>query len=174
MRDWLYRDSPEPIRMFAGRNSVSGNSRRNFLLISQDVSLSGGPITGSHLAQWCKAQWIFVVVMSPVDGPLQETLVEADIPVIIDPLLATGYEAFTKFGCHLPVRSHRSFIRFARDFDCVVASTIFAPPLIRDASKEAIPHIWGIQQCLVGNHYLKKYPVLPALLGLPGPLTTPH
>ena len=104
---------------------------------------------------------------------MRETLVEADIPLIIDPLLATGYEAFTKFGCHLPVRSHRSFTRFARDFDCVVASTIFAAPLIRDASKEAIPHIWWIQEGLVGNHYLNKYSVLAAVLGMAELIITP-
>ena len=173
MRDWLYRDSPEPIRMFARRNSVSRNSGRNFLLISQDLTLSGAPIMVSHLAKWCKAQGIFVVVMSPVDGPLRETLVQADIPVIIDPLLATGYEAFTKFGCQLSVRSHRSFTKFARDFDCAVASTIFAAPLIRDASKEAIPHIWWIQEGLVGNHYLNKYSVLPSVLGLADLIITP-
>ena len=173
MRDWLYRDSPEPIRMFARRNSVSSNSGRNVLLISQDLTLSGAPIMVSHLAKWCKGQGILVVVMSPVDGPLRESLVEADIPVIIDPLLATGYEAFTKFGCHLPVRSHRSFTTFARDFDCIVASTIFAAPLIRDASKEAIPHIWWIQEGLVGNHYLNKYSVLPAVVGLANLIITP-
>ena len=173
MRDWLYRDSPEPILMFARRNSVSRNSGRNLLLISQDLSLSGAPIMVSHLAKWCKAHGIFVVVMSPVDGPLRETLVEADIPLIIDPLLATGYEAFTKFGSHLPVRSHRSFTRFARDFDCVVASTIFAAPLIRDASKEAIPHIWWIQEGLVGNHYINKYSVLAVVLGLAELIITP-
>jgi GT2 family glycosyltransferase len=173
MRDWLYRDSPEPIHMFARRNSISRNSGRNLLLISQDLSLSGAPIMVSHLAKWCKTHGIFVVVMSPVDGPLRETLVEADIPLIIDPLLATGYEAFTKFGCHLPIRSHRSFTRFARDFDCVVASTIFAAPLIRDASKEAIPHIWWIQEGLVGNHYLNKYSVLAGVLGLAELIITP-
>ena len=173
MRDWLYRDAPESIRMFARKNSVSSNSGRNLLLISQDLSLSGAPIMVSHLAKWCKANGIFVVVMSPGDGPLRETLVEADIPLIIDPLLATGYEAFTKFGSHLPVRSHRSFTRFARDFDCVVASTIFAAPLIRDASKEAIPHIWWIQEGLVGNHYLNKYSVLAAVFGLAELIITP-
>jgi len=173
MRDWLYGDSPEPIRMFARRNSVSRNSGRNLLLISHELSLSGAPIIVSHLAKWCKAQGNFVVVMSPVDGPLRETLIEADIPLIIDPLLATGYEAFTKFGCHLPVRSHRSFTRFARDFDCVVASTIFAAPLIRDARMEAIPHIWWIQEGLVGNHFLKKYSVLPVVLGLAELIITP-
>jgi GT2 family glycosyltransferase len=173
MRDWLYRDSPEPIRMFARRNSADTNSQRDILLISQDLTLTGAPIMVSHLAKWCKAHRIFTVVMSPIDGPLRETLVEADIPVVIDPLLATGYEAFTKFGCHLPVRSHRSFTTFARDFDCMVASTIFAAPLIRDASKEGIPHIWWIQEGLVGNHYLNKYSLLPSVIGLAQLIITP-
>ena len=166
MRDWLYRDSPEPIRMFARRNSRGTNSRRDVLLISHDLSLSGAPIMVSHLAKWCKAQGLFVVVMSPVDGPLRETFVQADVPVIVDPLLATGYEAFTKFGRQLPIKSHRSFTKFARDFDCIVASTIFAAPLIRDARAESIPHVWWIHEGLVGDHFLKKYSVLPAVFGL--------
>src|SRR5204862_4340564 len=103
MRDWLYRDSPESIHMFAHTNSAGGNSRRDVLLISHDLSLSGAPIMLSHLTKWCKEHGTFVVVMSPVDGSLRENLVEADIPVIIDSLLATSYEAFTKFGCGLPV-----------------------------------------------------------------------
>jgi Glycosyltransferase len=173
MRDWLYRDSPEPIRMFARRNSPARNSRRDVLLVSHDLSLSGAPIIVSHWARWCKTHGIFVVVMSPVDGPLRETLVEADIPVIIDPLLATGYEAFTKFGSGFLVKSHRSFTRFARDFDCIVASTIFAAPLIRDARTEAIPHIWWIHEGLVGDHFLKKYSVLPDILGLAEVIITP-
>jgi len=127
----------------------------------------------SHLAKWCKARGFFVVVMSPVDGPLRETFLEADIPLIVDPLLATGYEAFIKFGSGLPIRSHRSFIRFARDFDCIVASTIFAAPLIRDVRTNEIPHIWWIHEGLVGSHFLKKYSVLPAVLGLAELIITP-
>ena len=173
MRDWLYRDSPERIRMFGRRNARASNSRRNLLLISHDLSLSGAPMMVSHLAKWCMAQGLFVVVMSPVDGPLRETLVKADVPVIVDPLLATGYEAFTKFGRQLPIKSHRSFTKFARDFDCIVASTIFAAPLIRDARAESIPHVWWIHEGLVGDHFLKKYSVLPAVFGLAGLIVIP-
>jgi GT2 family glycosyltransferase/glycosyltransferase involved in cell wall biosynthesis len=173
MRDWLYRDSPEPVRLFARRNSDIRNSGRDLLLVSHDLSLSGAPIIMSHLAKWCKRHGTFVVVMSPVDGPLREVLVEADIPLIVDPLLATGYEAFTKFGSHLPVRSHRSFIRFARDFDCIVANTIFAAPLIRDVRTEGIPHIWWLHEGLVGSHFLKKYSVLPLVVGLAELIITP-
>jgi GT2 family glycosyltransferase/glycosyltransferase involved in cell wall biosynthesis len=173
MREWLYRDSPEPMQMFARSNSTNANSRRNLLLISHDLSLSGAPIILSHFARWCRKQGTFVVVMSPVDGPLREGLVEADIPLIVDPLLATGYEAFTKFGAHLPVRSHRSFTRFARIFDCVIASTIFAAPVVRDLRTEGIPHIWWIHEGLVGSHFLKKYSVLPLVLGLAELIITP-
>jgi O-antigen biosynthesis protein len=173
MRDWLYRDSPEPIRMFGRRNSAGGNSRRDVLLISHDLSLSGAPIMVSHLARWCKAHEVFVVVMSPVDGPLREIFVKAGIPLIIDPLLATGYETFTKFGRGLSVRSHKSFTRLARAFDCVIASTIFAAPLIRDARTEGIPHIWWIHEALVGDQYLRKYPVVPVMLGVAEQIITP-
>ena len=173
MRDWLYRDSPEPVRLFARRNSDIRNSGRDLLLVSHDLSLSGAPIIMSHLAKWCKRHGTFVVVMSPVDGPLREVLVEEDIPLIVDSLLATGYEAFTKFGSHLPVRSHRSFIRFARDFDCIVANTIFAAPLIRDVRTGGIPHVWWIHEGLVGSHFLKTYSVLPLVVGLAELIITP-
>ena len=61
MREWLYRDSPEPMQMFARSNSTNTNSGRNLLLISHDLSLSGAPIIMSHLARWCRKQGTFVV-----------------------------------------------------------------------------------------------------------------
>ncbi|MBO0694595.1 MAG: glycosyltransferase, partial [Verrucomicrobia bacterium] len=173
MRDWLYRDSPEPAQMFASSNLVNNNSGRNLLLISHDLSLSGAPIIMSHLAKWCREHGTFVVVMSPEDGPLRDAFVHADIPVIIDSLLASGYEAFTKFGRGLSVKSHKSFSRFARAFDCVIASTIFAAPLIRDARTEGIPHIWWIHEGLAGDQYLRKYSALPVVLGVADQIITP-
>lgn len=173
MREWLYRDSPEPIQMFARSNSAKNNSGRNLLLISHDLSLSGAPIIMSHLARWCREHGTFVVVMSPEDGPLREAFVQADIPIIIDSLLATGYEAFTKFGRGLSVKSQKSFTKFARGFDCIIGNTIFAAPLIRDASTDGIPHIWWIHEALAGDQYLRKYSVLPVVLGLAEQIITP-
>ena len=173
MREWLYRDSPEPIQLFARSNSSKTNLGRNLLLISHDLSLSGAPIIMAHLARWCREHGTFVVVMSPEDGPLREAFVQADIPVIIDSLLVTGYEAFTRFGRGLSLRSHKSLTRFARAFDCVIASTIFAAPLIRDMRTEGIPHIWWIQEGLAGDQYLKKYSVLPLVLGVAEQIITP-
>jgi glycosyltransferase involved in cell wall biosynthesis len=174
MRDWLYHDSPTPVRMFAAKNSATGSWTRDILLVSHELSLSGAPIILAHLAKWCRANGIFVVVMSPVDGPLRETFLEADIPLIVDPLLATGYEMFTKFGRGFPVRSHQSFIKFARGFDRIVASTIFAAPLIRDAQIANVPSVWWIHEGLVGDHFLKKYPRLGNIFEMADIIATPN
>ncbi|PYK70574.1 MAG: hypothetical protein DME44_10800 [Verrucomicrobia bacterium] len=174
MRDWLYHDSPTPVRMFAARNSATGSWTRDILLVSHELSLSGAPIILAHLAKWCRANGIFVVVMSPVDGPLRETFLDADIPLIVDPLLATGYEMFTKFGRGSPVRSHQSFIKFARGFDTIVASTIFAAPLIRDAQIASVPSVWWIHEGLVGDHFLKKYPRLGNIFEMADIIATPN
>lgn len=174
MRDWLYHDSPTPVRMFAARNSVTESWTRDILLVSHELSLSGAPIILAHLAKWCRANGIFVVVMSPVDGPLREIFLDADIPLIVDPLLATGYETFTKFGQGFPVRSQQSFTKFARGFDAIVASTIFAAPLIRDAQIARVPSVWWIHEGLVGEHFLKKYPGLGNVFEMADIITTPN
>ena len=174
MRDWLYHDSPTPVRMFAARNSATGSWTRDILLVSHELSLSGAPIILAHLAKWCRANGIFVAVMSPVDGPLRGTFLDADIPLIVDPLLATGYEMFTKFGRGFPVRSHQSFIKFARGFDRIVASTIFAAPLIRDAQIASVPSLWWIHEGLVGDHFLKKYPRLGNIFEMADIIATPN
>src|SRR5438067_1837947 len=43
MRDWLYTDSPTPIRMVARDRPESVKSARDLLLVSHDLSLSGAP-----------------------------------------------------------------------------------------------------------------------------------
>jgi GT2 family glycosyltransferase/glycosyltransferase involved in cell wall biosynthesis len=173
MRDWLYRDSPEPIRMFARKNSASGSYTRDILFVTHELTLSGAPIILAHLAKWCKAHGIFVVAMSPADGPLRETFVEADIPIIVEPLLATGYDAFAQFGQGQPIKSHKSFTKFARDFDAILANTIFAAPLIHHVRSEVVPNIWWIHEGLVGAHFLKKYPLVAGVLGLADLIITP-
>jgi O-antigen biosynthesis protein len=151
MRDWLYADSPTPIRMFAPRISPLPASSHDLLFVSHDLTWSGAPIILLHAAMWCREHGIFVVVMSPEDGPLRERFLEAGIPVIVDPLVATG---------------HASFANFARDFDCLVASTIFGAPAIDAAQREAIPHIWWIHEGLVGEHYLRRDVKLRNTVGL--------
>lgn len=164
MRDWLYADSPTPIQMFGSANRAAAPAGHNLLIVSHDLSLSGAPIVLAQLAEWCADEKIFLTVMSPADGPARTLFTDAEVPVIIDPLIATGYDAFIKFGRGELKRSHQSFREFARDFDCVIASTVFGAALINDASTESIPCIWWIHEGKVAEHFLKQFPLVAVLL----------
>ena len=111
--------------------------------------------------------------MSPADGPARATFVEAGIPVIVDSVVATGYDRFIQFGQQSLSRSHESFTAFARNFDCVIASTIFGAPLIHDATAKAIPLFWWIHEGLVGDHFIRKFPILASTIGLAEFIVTP-
>jgi GT2 family glycosyltransferase len=142
MRDWLYSDSPAPIRMTAGDRPASLDSSLDLLFVSHDLSLSGAPMMLFHAATWCQRNGIFVLVIAPEDGPLREKLQAEGIPVIIDPLTETG---------------HESFARFARDFDCVIANTIRSGAVVRALKGENVPIAWWVHEPgSVGEHYLRE------------------
>jgi GT2 family glycosyltransferase len=158
MRDWLYADSPTPIRMW-GRNQPSASpDKPDLLFVSHDLSWSGAPLILLHIAKWCKEQGFFVAVMSPKEGPLRGEFLEAGIPLLVDPLITTG---------------HPSFTAFAQEFDCVVASTIFGAPIVLAAKLVGIPHLWWIHEARVADHYLGKDRELREALGLADLIVTP-
>jgi glycosyltransferase involved in cell wall biosynthesis/GT2 family glycosyltransferase len=158
MRDWLYADSPTPIRMW-GRNEPDPRvDRPDLLFVSHDLSWSGAPLILLHIAKWCREQGYFVAVMSPKEGPLRKEFFEAGIPLLVDPLVATG---------------HPSFTELAREFDCVVASTIFGAPVIRAAKLAGIPHLWWIHEGRIAEHYLGNDRGLREALGMADLIVTP-
>jgi len=142
MRDWLYSDSPTPLRMTASDRPVALDSSPDLLFVSHDLSLSGAPMMLFHAATWCQRHGIFVLVMAPEDGPLHEKLKAEGIPVVIDPLIETG---------------HESFARFARDFDGVIANTILSGAVVRALKGENVPIAWWVHEPgSVGEHYLRE------------------
>ncbi len=158
VREWIYADSPEPIAMWAPGEIWHGESRSDLLLVSHDLSWSGAPLILLQLAKWLRGLGHFITVMSPVDGPMRERFVEARMPVVVDPLILTG---------------HPSFVQFAREFDCVIASTIFGSPIIRAAKGAGIPHLWWIHEGRVAEHYLGEDDKMRAALGLADYIITP-
>jgi GT2 family glycosyltransferase len=142
MRDWLYSDSPAPIRMMAGDRPASIDSSVDLLFVSHDLSLSGAPMMLFHAATWCQRHGIFALVIAPEDGPLREKLNAEGISVIIDPLIETG---------------HESFAGLARDFDCVIANTIRSGAVVRALKGENVPIAWWVHEPgSVGEHYLRE------------------
>ncbi len=158
MRDWLYADSPTPLRIFAAHAQRRTGSSTDLLFTTHDLSLSGAPMMLLHAAIWCQNNGYFVVLMSPTDGPLREKFEAAGIIVIVDPLVATG---------------HESFVRFARNFDAVVANTIFGAPVITALKGEPPPVLWWIHEGTVGEHYLREDPRLRAALAVADLVCTP-
>jgi GT2 family glycosyltransferase len=158
MRNWLYADSPTPIRMFGKDNPYPSRESHDLLFISHDLSFSGAPILLLHLAIWCKNNGIFVVAMAPEDGPLREKYQAAGLPLIIDPLITTGHESFEKFS---------------RDFDCVLANTIRSEPAVRSAHNANVPVIWWMHETLVGEHYLQEEAKLRSALALADVILAP-
>lgn len=152
MRDWLYSDSPTPIRM-TGRNSAAApEAAPDLLFVSHDLSLSGAPMMLLHAAAWCKRNGMFVAVMAPEDGPLRAKYESEGIPLIIDPLVET---------------EHESFRAFARNFDCLVANTIRSSAVVRAMKKENVPVVWWLHEPgSVGEHYLREEPKLRAAMPL--------
>jgi GT2 family glycosyltransferase len=144
MRDWLFIDSPTPIKM-AGRNRAPVESSADLLFISHDLSCSGAPMMLLHAAIWCQQNGFFVTVMSPKDGPMRQEFGRAEIPLIVDPLIVTGHESFLHFACN---------------YDCIVANTVFTSPVVRALEKEKFPVMWWLHETLVGEHYLREDPVL--------------
>ncbi len=141
MREWLYHDSPTPVRMSGRNNPESRPGRADLLLVSHDLSLSGAPMMLLQAARWCRANGIFCVVMSPLDGPLRKEFEKEGIPVLIDPLVNEG---------------HRSFVDFARPFDVVIANTIFGAPVVNALAGSGTPVIWWLHETEVGEHYLQR------------------
>ena len=142
MRDWLHTDSPTPIRMTARDEPNAVAATPDLLFVSHDLSLSGAPIMLFHAARWCHENGVFVVVIAPNDGPLREKLIDLGVPVIIDPLVASG---------------HPSFAQFARDFNCVLANSLKSSAVARALQKEDVPVVWWIHEPgSVGEHYLRE------------------
>lgn len=158
MRDWLYADSPTPMRMWAREEPMLNDDGRALLFVSHDLSWSGAPLILLDVAQWCRARGFFVVAMSPEDGPAREKFVAAGIPTLVDPLVA---------------KNHPSFTQLAREFDCVIASTIFGAPVIRAAKTAGIPHLWWIHEGRVAEHYLGEDANLRMALTMADLIVTP-
>ena len=159
MRTWLYADSPTPVQMFGRNEPAIRSTELDVLFASHDLTYSGAPLMLLHAALWCRKQGSFVVVMSPTDGPLREKVVDAGVPVIVDPLVSTGHESFTNF---------------ARDFDVVVANTILSSATVRAVHGHGVPVLWWLHEPpSVGEHFIGLNATLRATLPLADRLIVP-
>jgi len=158
MRDWLFADSPVPIRMFARNQFPPTPSQIDILFVSPDLTRSGAPLSLFHLAEWCRANGFFVTVAAPVDGPLRSKFVAAEIPLIIDPLSG---------------KDHPSFGRLIGNFDVVVANTVKTADAITVPSRKNVPRVWWLHETELGRRFLQRDSRILAALSVADLLVAP-
>ena len=141
MRDLLYIDSPTKIRMWAKNTPESVTTKPDILIQTHDLSLSGVPIFARDLAFSLKDQGQFVTVIAERTGELRESIVEKQLPVIIDPLILDTPHATEKF---------------LANFDLVVANTILAWRLVLLAKSLHIPVVWIIHESDYGVNLVQE------------------
>lgn len=104
------------------------NAKRNILLVSHEMSLTGAPIVLHTLGKTLQGLGYNVTIMSPFDGPLVEAIVEDNIPVII-------YEKLYA----------NDFLRtYAECFDLILINTVVTYRLIEQLRGTQVPILWWI------------------------------
>jgi GT2 family glycosyltransferase len=133
MRNYLYHDSPEPFRLYPPSVPMVTGNGQDILVVSHDLSFSGAPISLFDTCRTLLACGHFVVVCSPIDGPMRKKYQEAGIPVIVDALV---------------LLQHPTFYRFAKNFDHLFCNTIVSWPVVRQM-KDTIHTLWWIQEAKI-------------------------
>jgi glycosyltransferase involved in cell wall biosynthesis len=116
---------------------------KKILLISHELSLTGAPLILADLARYLKGHGFGITVLSPTEGPLEETFQEFGTEVIINPLI---------------LRDARELLRYFNSCDLVLANTILAWRAIYAAKAIAKPSIWWVHESQFGLDYSRQYP----------------
>ena len=131
MRACLFRDSPEVYGMF-GVNAKNLNEHRpDVLIVTHDFSGSGAPMVAYFAAKHLLAAGAFPVVASPEDGPMRKLFELLGVPIIIDSLL---------------LKQHSSVLKLAGNFDCVLANTLIAWPIVYQMINHPTPVLWYLHE----------------------------
>ena len=105
-------------------------SKKNILLVSHDMSMTGAPVALHYAARALKKRGDFVVVLSPYDGNMKKEILSDNIPVIIDHSIESGH----------------FWITFADNFDLIIVSTLVQYKMISNLEKLNKPIIWWVHE----------------------------
>ena len=114
--------------------------KKKILLLSQDLTLGGPAIALLHVAEVLIKHGMTVVYGSMLDGPLQETLLEKNIPVVVDNKLQIA---------------KMSEIDWLQDFSMILCNTINFHVFLSERNTR-IPIIWWLHDSLFFYDGVKK------------------
>lgn len=131
-----------------GLEHINETGNKRVLVLSHELSFTGAPLVLVQAVESLKKMNYDVLVVSPIDGPLRETYLKNNVPVIIEPELYTEFE----------------YIRMAHDFDFVIACTVCLWPVIEVLGQTNIPVLWWVHDSRMGYINWLRY-VLPKTIG---------
>ena len=118
-------------------------SKKNLVLISHELSLTGAPLILLDLARYLIDQDFGITVISPIHGALQKQLEQTGAEVIINP--------------HI-LRDAREILRYLNNCDLVIANTILSWRAVYSAKAFSKPCVWWVHESHFGLDYADKYP----------------
>jgi GT2 family glycosyltransferase/Tfp pilus assembly protein PilF len=136
MRFFLYYDSPTKYKMYASNSALVRSSYKDILLVSHDMTWSGGPLMLHTLAGCLQKSGYFVTVVAPETGDLVQEYQKLNIPVIIDPLI---------------IDSPHKLENLLRHYDLVIANTIVTYSAVIASKKIGKLVIWLIHEGFFGQ-----------------------
>jgi glycosyltransferase involved in cell wall biosynthesis len=145
MREYLYKDSPEPYISFASNNNTSNLNTFDILCVSHDLTCSGAPIIFlqllKHLHDFCKDY--FLTLISPDNGDLATNYSHEQIPIILDSLI-------------LKSPNNSAITKLINSFDLVIANTILSYRVVLQAKRLNKPVIWLVHEGFFGYKLTQK------------------
>lgn len=122
------------IKVYLGKvlKSYDHNGKKNVLLLSHEMNLTGAPVAVSYFAEVLKENGYNPLILSPRDGRLTATMEEKEIPVIIAP----------------PILTSDMVASFAGLFQLIVLNTIVTVPVLGCLSELGLdtPVFWWIHE----------------------------
>lgn len=137
MKKVLYHDFPWEFHIHSPENLFLPKKKncKDVLLISHQLSRTGGPKVILEMAKVLVKNNYFPVVLSPEDGPLKQEFLDLGVTVIIDS------------NCQV---ENFLFERFARNFDLVVVCTLACGWAIKQLNNSLAPVLWWIHEGSMG------------------------
>lgn len=135
MKKFIYRDFPYEWHFYGKK--IDTKLKRNILLISHEMSLTGAPMVLLYLARIIRQNGDYPVIISPIDGEMRQVLFNEGFHVIIDQNLYCNDILFKKF---------------ANNFDFIIANTLLSLPVVIQLCEMRI--FWWIHE---GYYALSNY-----------------
>lgn len=112
-------------------NSAFYNKRKSVLLVSHELTNTGAPIVLLYLAEVLKKNGYFPVIACKEEGELKESIISADIPVVIVPDMN---------------KNNRFVWEWVNSFDLIILNTLCLGVLVKELCDSKQKVFWWLHE----------------------------